>query len=103
MKLTINSPADIGAIARITRLSLDLNPATIAEQAGISEVIYRNIETGLASIELDSAIKVLLSLGVQIQLTLPPQTQRFVQNIDSMATVPVAQALLGDILKLQEA
>jgi HTH-type transcriptional regulator / antitoxin HipB len=58
----------LAAEVRSRRLSLGLNQRDLAELAGVSERFVRFVEQGKRSIQLDSLLAVLNTLGLEMQL-----------------------------------
>lgn len=63
------TPADIATAARTRRVELGLRQRDLAELAGVSERLIREIERGKPGLRLDSLLRVLEVLGYQLTLT----------------------------------
>lgn len=61
-------PQDIGATARARRVELGLRQRELAELAGVSERLIREIERGKPGLRLDTLLRVLNVLGFQLSL-----------------------------------
>lgn len=100
MQLNIKSVADIRAIVRVSKLAHNVGKPETTNNNDVNEQTYEKLQSGDDNLPLSDAIGLLHSFGVTIQLTLPESTTKFVQSIDSIATAPVAMAVLGDLNKL---
>jgi y4mF family transcriptional regulator len=63
-----NFPEALGAEVRARRASLKLNQQDVADMAGVSERFVRFVEQGKPSIQLDSLLAVLETLGLELRL-----------------------------------
>jgi y4mF family transcriptional regulator len=61
-------PKALGAEVRARRTSLRLNQQDLADMAGVSERFVRFVEQGKPSIQLDSLLAVLETLGMELKL-----------------------------------
>jgi y4mF family transcriptional regulator len=68
------------AAVRARRRSLQLSQRDLAELAGVSERFVRFVEQGKRSIQLDSLIAVLETLGLELQLA--TRTRPSPRNLD---------------------
>ncbi|MDO5511884.1 helix-turn-helix transcriptional regulator [Corynebacterium sp.] len=63
------NPDDIGTAARIRRQELGLRQWELADLAGVSERLIREIERGKPGLRLDTLLRVLDVLGYQVTLS----------------------------------
>ncbi|AJE32958.1 putative transcriptional regulator [Corynebacterium humireducens NBRC 106098 = DSM 45392] len=63
------TPEDIGTAARTRRVELGLRQRDLADLAGVSERLIREIERGKPGLRLDTLLRVLDVLGFQLSLT----------------------------------
>lgn len=63
------TPDELGSTARSRRLELGLRQAELADLAGVSERLIREIERGKPGLRLDTLLRVLDVLGYQLSLT----------------------------------
>jgi HTH-type transcriptional regulator / antitoxin HipB len=61
-------PEALGAEVRARRTTLKLNQQDVADMAGVSERFVRFVEQGKPSIQLDSLLAVLETLGLELKL-----------------------------------
>lgn len=61
-------PEALGAEVRARRAVLKLNQQDVADMAGVSERFVRFVEQGKPSIQLDSLLAVLETLGLELRL-----------------------------------
>jgi HTH-type transcriptional regulator / antitoxin HipB len=61
-------PTTLGAEVRARRAALKLNQQDVADMAGVSERFVRFVEQGKPSIQLDSLLAVLETLGLELRL-----------------------------------
>ncbi|WP_457973240.1 helix-turn-helix transcriptional regulator [Arthrobacter sp. D1-17] len=61
-------PEALGAEVRARRAALRLNQQDVADMAGVSERFVRFVEQGKPSIQLDSLLAVLETLGLELRL-----------------------------------
>lgn len=85
-------PEALGAEVRARRTLLKLNQQDVADMAGVSERFVRFVEQGKPSIQLDSLLAVLETLGLELKLgtrsreaahALVPQPPSAVQRRDA--------------------
>jgi HTH-type transcriptional regulator / antitoxin HipB len=61
-------PLQLGERVRARRTSLKLNQQDVADMAGVSERFVRFVEQGKPSIQLDSLLAVLETLGLELRI-----------------------------------
>lgn len=62
----------LGAEVRARRASLKLTQHDLAQLAGVSERFVRFVEQGKSSVQLDSLVAVLETLGLELKITTRP-------------------------------
>ncbi len=62
----------LGAEIRARRASLKLTQHDLAQLAGVSERFVRFVEQGKPSVQLDSLVAVLETLGLELKITTRP-------------------------------
>lgn len=72
MSIQINQPSDVGRVIRAVRSTLDLRQDDTAHLSGVSEGFMLKLESGNPSVNMGKVMEVLASLGIKIELTLPP-------------------------------
>lgn len=63
------TPEQIGSYARQKRRELSLRQQDLADLAGVSDRLIRDIEHGKPTVQLNTLLRVLNVLGLHIQLT----------------------------------
>ncbi|WP_291339070.1 helix-turn-helix transcriptional regulator [Corynebacterium sp.] len=66
------TPEDIGTAARTRQVELGLRQRDLADLAGVSERLIREIERGKPGLRLDTLLRVLDVLGFQLTLMPSP-------------------------------
>lgn len=72
MKIPVESVADIGHVIRITRISQDLDQLTAAQLSSAGQSFLSHLENGKETAQIGKVLQVLESLGIGVELTLPP-------------------------------
>lgn len=72
MKIPVESVADIGQVIRITRISQDLDQLTAAQLSSAGQSFLSHLENGKETAQIGKVLQVLKSLGIRVELTLPP-------------------------------
>ena len=72
MKFEVDSPQDIGRLARAARRAQGLRQDDLAAIVGASHVSLMNLERGNANVGLGRALDVLRERGVRVHLDVPP-------------------------------
>lgn len=72
MKIPVGSVADIGHVIRITRISQDLDQLTAAQLSSTGQSFLSHLENGKETAQIGKVLQVLESLGIRLELTLPP-------------------------------
>ena len=75
-----NFPAHLAAAVRARRANLNLTQRDLADLAGVSERFVRFAEQGKPSVQLDSLLAVLDTLG--LELSLGPRTGKAARTSD---------------------
>ncbi len=73
--MTVNSFKNIAEIIKFHRKSAQLTQADLAALAGIGKTVVFDIEKGKATIQVDTLLKVLQALNIEIVLKSPLQEQ----------------------------
>jgi y4mF family transcriptional regulator len=69
MRLTLRSPADIGALIRDRRKALGLDQSALAEQIGVGRVWVNQVEKGKPGAKLSLVLRALAAVGVELSAT----------------------------------
>ncbi len=77
MKVPVKSVADIGQVIRITRISQDLDQLTAAQLSNAGQSFLSHLENGKDTAQIGKVLQVLESLGIGVELTLPPDIEAF--------------------------
>jgi len=72
VKIPVESVADIGQVIRITRISQDLDQLTAAQLSSAGQSFLSHLENGKETAQIGKVLQVLESLGIGVELTLPP-------------------------------
>lgn len=72
MKIPVESVVDIGHVIRITRISQDLDQLTAAQLSSTGQSFLSHLENGKETAQIGKVLQVLESLGIGVELTLPP-------------------------------
>ncbi len=72
MKVSVKSVSDIGQAIRATRISQELDQLTAAQLSNIGQSFLSHLENGKETAQIGKVLQVLASLGIGIELTLPP-------------------------------
>lgn len=72
MKVSVKSVSDIGQAIRATRISQELDQLTAAQLSNIGQSFLSHLENGKKTAQIGKVLQVLASLGIGIELTLPP-------------------------------
>lgn len=78
MRVTVKKVADIGRAIKITRISQGLDQLTAAELSFAGQTFLSHLENGKETAHIGKALQVLETLGIRIELTLPPDVDDFV-------------------------
>ncbi len=82
MKVPVKSVADIGQVIRITRISQDLDQLTAAQLSNSGQSFLSHLENGKETAQIGKVLQVLESLGIGIELTLPPDIETLLAKVD---------------------
>lgn len=88
MKVTVKNVADIGRVIKIARISHGLDQLTAAELSFVGQTFLSHIENGKEAAHIGKTLKVMESLGIRVELTLPP-------NVDDLVDRERTAAELG--------
>lgn len=80
MKIPVESVADIGQVIRITRISQDLDQLTAAQLSSTGQSFLSHLENGKETAQIGKVFQVLESLGIGVELTLPPDVDTMLAN-----------------------
>ena len=80
MKVTVRNVADIGRAIKIARISHGLDQLTAAELSFVGQTFLSHIENGKETAHIGKTLKVMESLGIRVELTLPPDVDNFVDS-----------------------
>ncbi len=69
MKLTLRSPADIGALIRDRRKALGIDQSALAEQIGVGRIWVNQVEKGKPGAKLGLVLRALAAVGVELSAT----------------------------------
>lgn len=83
MKIPVKSVADIGQIIRVTRISQNLDQLTAAQLSNAGQSFLSHLENGKATAQIGKVLQVLESLGIGIELTLPPDVDALLSQLDN--------------------
>ena len=67
----VESAADLGQAAKAQRLRLGMTQAAVALVAGVGVRFIGELEAGKPTLQLERAVRVVRTLGLQLQLALP--------------------------------
>ena len=97
MKVHVKSVSDIGQVIRITRISQDLDQLTAAQLSNAGQSFLSHLENGKETAQIGKVLQVLESLGIGVELTLPPDIDSFLATTDDysrMSEIDVLEKLL---------
>lgn len=80
MKIPVESVADIGQVIRITRISQNLDQLTAAQLSSTGQSFLSHLENGKETAQIGKVFQVLESLGIGVELTLPPDVDTMLAN-----------------------
>ena len=73
MRVTINSPADLGEVVRAVRKQAKVRLDDLAAIAGVSKQFTSDVEHGKPTVQLGLVLKLLVELGVSFELDIPAE------------------------------
>ena len=76
MHTIIRNAKDLGAALRNTRKQQGLRQVDVAEKANLRQALLSDLETGATSARLDTLMKVVAALGLDLSIT-PRRTDGF--------------------------
>lgn len=80
MKVTVKKVTDIGRAIKITRISQGLDQFTAAELSFAGQTFLSHLENGKETAHIGKVLQVLETLGIRIELTLPPDVDDLVDS-----------------------
>lgn len=80
MKVTVKNVADIGRAIKIARISHGIDQLTAAELSFVGQTFLSHIENGKETAHIGKTLKVMESLGIRVELTLPPNVNDLVDS-----------------------
>jgi transcriptional regulator with XRE-family HTH domain len=99
VKVSIKSTANIGDIAKLARLSQGLDQLTAAGLCGVGQSFLSHVENGKDTAQIGKVLEVLLSLGVRIEMTLPPEVKDYLQlHYSSLNDLKVESTSVADYI-----
>lgn len=75
MKISVQSVSDIGQAIRATRISQNLDQLTAAQLSNTGQSFLSHLENGKETAQIGKVLQVLTSLGIAVELTLPPHLE----------------------------
>jgi transcriptional regulator with XRE-family HTH domain len=75
MKVPVKSATDIGQVIRITRISQNLDQLTASQLSNAGQSFLSHLENGKETAQIGKVLQVLESLGIGVELTLPPDVE----------------------------
>ncbi len=88
MKVPVKSVADIGQAIRVTRICQDLDQLTAAQLSNAGQSFMSHLENGKETAQIGKVLQVLESLGIGIELTLPPDIDSFLAKNNDFVRIP---------------
>lgn len=88
MKVPVKSVADIGQAIRVTRICQDLDQLTAAQLSNAGQSFMSHLENGKETAQIGKVLQVLESLGISVELTLPPDVDLFLVKKSDFVWVP---------------
>ena len=88
MKVPVKSVADIGQAIRVTRICQDLDQLTAAQLSNAGQSFMSHLENGKETAQIGKVLQVLESLGIGVELTLPPDVDSFLVKKSDFVRVP---------------
>ena len=88
MKVPVKSVADIGQAIRITRICQDLDQLTAAQLSNAGQSFMSHLENGKETAQIGKVLQVLESLGIGVELTLPPDVDSFLVKKSDFVRIP---------------
>lgn len=82
MKVPVKSVADIGQAIRVTRICQDLDQLTAAQLSNAGQSFMSHLENGKETAQIGKVLQVLESLGIGIELILPPDIDSYMSKSD---------------------
>jgi transcriptional regulator with XRE-family HTH domain len=87
MRITIQSPAELGQVIRSVRRQSKVRLDDLAATAGVSKQFTSDVEHGKPTVQLGLVLKLLAELGVSFELDIPGEAA------SALATAPAAASL----------
>jgi transcriptional regulator with XRE-family HTH domain len=73
MRITIQSPAELGHVVRSVRRQSKVRLDDLAATAGVSKQFTSDVEHGKPTVQLGLVLKLLRELGVSLELDIPAE------------------------------
>jgi transcriptional regulator with XRE-family HTH domain len=73
MRITVNSPSDLGLAVRSVRRHSKVRLDDLAATAGVSKQFTSDVEHGKATVQLGLVLKLLSELGIPLELDIPQE------------------------------
>lgn len=74
LRITLRTPADIGALIKDRRRALGLDQAELADKVGVSRLWVNQVERGKPGASLGLVLRALATVGVELIGDAPPGT-----------------------------
>lgn len=96
MKIAINNTAQIGKAIKLTRLGQGLDQFATAGLSGTGQSFLSHLENGKDTAQIGKVLQVLTTLGIRLELTLPPEVADYIaqhQQTDNKPDIKVKPAV----------
>lgn len=80
MKIAIHNTAQIGKAIKLTRLGQGLDQFATAGLSGTGQSFLSHLENGKDTAQIGKVLQVLTTLGIRLELTLPPEVADYIQQ-----------------------
>jgi len=81
MKVSVNNTTQVGQAIKAARLSQGLDQFSTADLSGAGQSFISHIENGKETAQIGKVFEVLASLGIGVELTLPPGVSDYLTEI----------------------
>lgn len=81
MRVTVNNATQVGQAIKTARLSQGLDQLSTADLSGAGQSFISHIENGKETAQIGKVFEVLTSLGIGVELTLPPGVSDYLTEI----------------------
>lgn len=78
MKIAIHNTAQIGKAIKLTRLAQGLDQFATAGLSGTGQSFLSHLENGKDTAQIGKVLQVLTTLGIRLELTLPPEVADYI-------------------------